>query len=218
MSHQLIIWGAAGHAAVLHEFLRERYTLLALVDRNEVQPPIPGVPVLQGREKFETWLLGRLPDSMFFSVAIGGEHGRDRIELARYLSSQGLRPIQAIHPTAVVAPTAMLAPNVHILAGSIVCAQAVIGDAVIVNSRALVEHQVRVGAGSHIGPGAIICGEVILGENVFIGAGSVILPKLHIGANTIVGAGSVVTRDVPDNMVVCGAPAKTLRKVNHEPS
>jgi len=44
-----------------------------------------------------------------------------------------------------------------------------------------------------------------------IGTGATILPNLSIGENAIVGAGSVITRDVPDNAVVVGNPAKLLR-------
>jgi len=44
-----------------------------------------------------------------------------------------------------------------------------------------------------------------------IGSGSTILAKVTIGENAIVGAGSVVTRDVPANTIVAGAPAKVLR-------
>jgi len=44
-----------------------------------------------------------------------------------------------------------------------------------------------------------------------IGAKSVILPGITIGENAMVGAGSVVTRDVPDNTVVAGNPARILK-------
>lgn len=47
-----------------------------------------------------------------------------------------------------------------------------------------------------------------------IGANSTILPGVTIGENTLVGAGSVVTRDVPDNMVVAGAPAKIIKRID----
>jgi len=46
-----------------------------------------------------------------------------------------------------------------------------------------------------------------------IGAGSVILPGVTIGENAMVGAGSVVTKDVPDNSVVCGNPARVVRVI-----
>ena len=44
-----------------------------------------------------------------------------------------------------------------------------------------------------------------------IGSGATILPRLTIGENAIVGAGSTVTKDVPENAIVAGNPAKILR-------
>jgi UDP-2-acetamido-3-amino-2,3-dideoxy-glucuronate N-acetyltransferase len=44
-----------------------------------------------------------------------------------------------------------------------------------------------------------------------IGSGATVLCKVTIGENAIVGAGSVVTKDVPANTIVAGAPAKVLR-------
>jgi acetyltransferase-like isoleucine patch superfamily enzyme len=44
-----------------------------------------------------------------------------------------------------------------------------------------------------------------------IGSGTTVLAKVTIGENAIVGAGSVVTRDVPPNAIVAGAPARLLR-------
>lgn len=53
-------------------------------------------------------------------------------------------------------------------------------------------------------------GEVIIGNNVFIGLGCIILQNTRIGNNVIIGAGSLVTKDIPDNVVVGGRPAKIL--------
>jgi len=46
-----------------------------------------------------------------------------------------------------------------------------------------------------------------------IGSGATILANVVIGENAIVGAGSVVTRDVPDNAIVAGNPARLLRLI-----
>jgi acetyltransferase-like isoleucine patch superfamily enzyme len=45
-----------------------------------------------------------------------------------------------------------------------------------------------------------------------IGSGAVILCGLTIGKGAMVGAGAVVTRDVPDHGLVCGVPARLVRK------
>ena len=54
------------------------------------------------------------------------------------------------------------------------------------------------------------CIEVM--DNVFIGSNSTILPNVKIGPNALIAAGSVVTKDVPENSVVAGVPAKVIGK------
>lgn len=56
-------------------------------------------------------------------------------------------------------------------------------------------------------------GQVNIKDNVFIGAHSIILPNVTVGYNCIIGAGSVVTRDVPDNIVAGGNPARVIASV-----
>ena len=55
---------------------------------------------------------------------------------------------------------------------------------------------------------------VIIGDNVWIGDGAFIGKGVTIGDNAVIGARSVVTRDVPANTVVAGAPAKTLKTLD----
>ena len=58
---------------------------------------------------------------------------------------------------------------------------------------------------------------VVIRQNTWIGANAVILQGITIGKNAIVGAGSVVTKDVEDNTIVVGTPAKFLRKIKEKP-
>lgn len=54
------------------------------------------------------------------------------------------------------------------------------------------------------------CAPIQIGNNVFIGCNVTILPNVQIGNNVIIAAGSIVTKDVPDNSVVGGNPAKVI--------
>ncbi len=54
---------------------------------------------------------------------------------------------------------------------------------------------------------------VVIGDDVWIGANAVILPGVTIGQHVVVAAGAVVTKDVPDNCVVGGVPAKEIKKL-----
>lgn len=58
--------------------------------------------------------------------------------------------------------------------------------------------------------------ETIIEDQVSIGSSATILGGLRIGKNSIIGAGSVVTKNVPENTIVAGNPAKVIRKINQE--
>jgi serine O-acetyltransferase len=52
-----------------------------------------------------------------------------------------------------------------------------------------------------------------IGDNVTVGANVCIIGKISIGHNVVIGAGSVVVKDVPDNVVVAGNPAKVIKRI-----
>ena len=60
------------------------------------------------------------------------------------------------------------------------------------------------------------CKDVTICDGVFIGAHSIILKGVTIGKNSVVGAGSVVTKDIPENEVWGGNPAKFLKTIDVE--
>ena len=59
-------------------------------------------------------------------------------------------------------------------------------------------------------------GKVVLKQNCRIGSHSTILPGVSIGKNSIIGAHSLVNKNIPDNVVAFGAPAKVVRQLNND--
>ena len=55
---------------------------------------------------------------------------------------------------------------------------------------------------------------ITLGDNVYIGINTMILPGVKIGNNCIIGAGSIVSRDIPDNSVAVGSPARVVKALD----
>ena len=52
--------------------------------------------------------------------------------------------------------------------------------------------------------------KVVISDNVFIGMNVMILKGVTIGCNSIIGAGSIVTKDIPENVIAAGVPAKII--------
>ena len=116
-----------------------------------------------------------------------------------------------IHTTAVKSNFSKIDFGTVIMANVVINADVSIGKHCIINTSAVIEHDVTISDYAHISPNATVTGGVAIGEGTQIGAGAVVLPNLHIGKWATIGAGAVVTKNVPDNTVVVGNPAKPIR-------
>ncbi len=57
-------------------------------------------------------------------------------------------------------------------------------------------------------------GKVVLGENACLGSHSVVMPGVTIGKNSIIGAFTFVNKDIPDDVIAVGVPAKVIKKLD----
>ena len=86
-----------------------------------------------------------------------------------------------------------------------------IGKNCMINTGVIIEHDCKIGDYCHIAPGVHISGTVSIGELSFIGIGATIIQGIKIGKNVTIGAGSVVIKDIPDNVIALGNPAKIVK-------
>lgn len=206
------MWGAADQARVNRPILEEAgCEIVALVDDTpHLVSPFAGIPILCGWKNLCDWLQGKDTSDLGFVVAIGNPYGHVRCALHDQMVAIGLIPVSFADQTALIRKSASLGEGLQVMPQALVHNDANIHRQCIVNSKALVEHDCVLESGVEIGPGAVLCGRVHVGANTWIGAGATIRPRINIGCNSIVGAGSVVVSDVPDGVVVVGAPARPL--------
>ena len=207
-----VICGSSGHARVLRDIIGGAGgRIIALFDNDKnAMSVVSGAEVYFGMNRFHAWLKNRLHEELFGAVAIGGSRGSDRRLIAQDMRTAGILVPALVHPSAVISSSVKLGRGTQVLAGSVIAADAVIGDDCILNHLVNVDHECVLGAGVHIAPGATLCGCIHVGEDSLVGAGAVILPKLKVGKNCIIGAGAIVTKSVPDNTVVRGNPARSF--------
>ena len=104
-----------------------------------------------------------------------------------------------------------------------------IGEGTAISRKASLDKSINP-KGIHIGRNTRIVGGVIIlahdasrcmkvdtriGDNCFIGARAIIMPGVTVGNEVVVGAGAVVTKDVPNNCIVVGNPARIIKENIH---
>tara|TARA_A100001015_G_scaffold309692_2_gene409616 strand:+ start:2670 stop:3305 length:636 start_codon:yes stop_codon:yes gene_type:complete len=88
----------------------------------------------------------------------------------------------------------------------------ILENGVKIHIGAHIHHDCKVGKFATIAPKAVVLGNVKIGDYAYIGANSTIKQRIRIGRGAIVGAGSVVIKNVKDNDIVAGVPAKSLKR------
>ena len=91
-------------------------------------------------------------------------------------------------------------------------ANSIIGNNNIINTKSLIEHDVKIGSHCHIGPNVKIGGGSSVGDNVMCGIGSIIINKIKICSNVTIGAGTIITKNItkPGTYVTTGNKLRKL--------
>jgi len=205
------IWGSSGHGKVLRDLIFENGdTISVLFDNNQSAIAIvSNAPIFFGIEGFNEWCSLEKDHSAYIAAAaIGGANGKVRLNIYDIFKRQGFLCDSIIHSSSVISRSASVGFFSQVLAGVVVASEVKIGNACIINNSVNVDHECIIDDGVHVAPGAILCGCVHVHRNAFIGAGAIVLPRIDIGENSIVGAGAVVTKNIPQNTIVYGNPAK----------
>ena len=204
MTKSAVIIGYSGHSyVVLDALLSNEIVVKGYFEKSEKHHDPFGLKYLGNETEEESLKL--LKDHLVF-IGIGDNLIRSKI--FNKLSEGSITISNIAHKSAIISSRATIGEGTVIMAGSVINSMASIGKAVICNSAAVIEHECVIADFCHIAPGAVLAGNVTIGTQSFIGANSVVKQGINIGSNVIIGAGSVITKNIPDNSIAYGNPAK----------
>jgi|TARA_Y100000310_G_C20651830_1_gene799856 sugar O-acyltransferase (sialic acid O-acetyltransferase NeuD family) len=194
-------------------------SIVPLFDLEERLLQFWDVPRKEGETIFEKPVIDEFSKdySNLDFIAIAGEP-RNKRNLVRSLvysvNFQGRgRFVNLIWEGTLIVKTAQIGEGILIQPDSKIYHKARIGDHVSIAGNVTISHDAQIGEFCTLSPYSIVCGGAQLRDGVFLGAGATILPKVKVGGGAVIGAGAVVTKEVPQDHVIVGNPARDIKSV-----
>ncbi len=217
MKKNILIIGAGQHGRVVSNILRtskltsKKFSVIGFLDDDSKlkNTKLDGIPVLGKFENLSE--IAKKTKTKFAIMGISNRHMDIREKYFQHIMKSKFDTVNAIHDTAVLDKKSRIGKGNVINPNCVVNAFAQIGNNCVIYSNSVIEHEDVIGNNVFVGPGVILTANIKIGKNTFIGAGTKVIPHITIGENVKIGAGSVVLKDIGDNEIVAGIPAKRIK-------
>lgn len=207
---KILILGGKGTASVIaHSIIHandigyNKAQFVGYVNDNENE--IEGYPVIG---KFSE-IKDLVEQGYYFINTVYKMGGQDeRIEKFEGLNIPDERLFTFIHPLSYVASTAELGPGCVVLANSAISPSTKIGKCCLVLNNVNIGHDNIIGNYVKFTANSSVGGDLIIGDGSWFGLNCTVRGKLKIGEKSVVGIGAVVTKNIGNNEIWVGNPAK----------
>lgn len=135
-----------------------------------------------------------------------------RVDLVARLGLPAERYATIVHPTASIGSTCAVGAGSVLLAHVALTADVTVGEHVSIMPQVVLTHDVRVDDFVTLASGVRLGGTVSVGRGAYIGSGVCVREGCRIGRWAMVGMSSTVTRDIPDERLWYGSPARDVRR------
>ncbi len=211
----MLIVGAKGFAKEVLEIINQMNQLENLVFFDDVNDDIKGnlygiFPILKTTNEVMDYF--NTIDNRF-TIGIGNPVLRKKL-FDKFTSLGGVFTSTISSLANVGSFDVHIGHGTNILPGVIISNSSKIGMGCIVYYNSIITHDCEIGDFVEISPSVTLLGRSKVGSYSQIGSNATILPDKIIGKNVIIGAGSVVTKDIPDNCVAVGTPAKIIKELD----
>lgn len=207
---KFILVGAGSYGSLMSSLLfDEGFTVKGFLDdaENLQRTQINNVQVLGKISEINRYFED---PTIKFIVTMGNSYQREKIISKYEIPLENRFSFKS--RSSVITSTAKIGLDSHVLAQSFIGNNVAIGDNVLIDNRVNIAHDANVEDNCLVSNGSNVFGGAILKRSAFISAGAIISNGVQIGENSIVACGSVVLKDVPDNTIVLGWPARVIGK------
>ena len=215
---KLVILGGSGIGRIAAQIASEtgEYEILGFL--NDVEPVGTAIgkynptPVIGKTSDLPKYMA--MEDLFFFIAYVGLGNEKATFQKILGLNIPKDRLAAIIHHSAVI-PWQKCCIGNGVLFGpySVLSPDVTIGDNCILLAHTFVGHDSTLDQFAHVATNGVVGANVHVGKAVHVGSNSVIREKIKIGDYSLIGCGAVVIKDVEEQTIVAGNPAKTLRKV-----
>ena len=217
MSKKIIILGGIGNGSVIANAIvdankrgdREWEFTGYLNDKIAAGGNIESNPVLG---KLSDWMKFAIEGYFFINTIYRIDGQQQRVDLFEGLHIPDDRLATFIHPLTYVAPNADLGPGTVVMPNAVISSATAIAKGCLIMVGATILHNTKIGKYCHFAAQCCVGANMNIGDGVHIGLNATTRENLSIGKNATLGMGSVLTKDMGENEIWVGNPAKFLRK------
>lgn len=206
-----IIIGAGTYGEVYLTYLRESgIDVVGFLDDDPANNGklIRGVPVIGASDRLET-LMNDGIEAVYCPVGTN----RIRVGFLEKARSLGYKTPNFIHRSVIIAPEVTISDQgVYILQATHVMPYVTIEKDVMISTGSNIAHHSHLKQGTFVSTGVNLGARVVVEKYAYVGIGATVMTGVkRLGEDCLIGAGAVVVKDVEDNAVMAGVPAKCLR-------
>ena len=203
-----IIVGAGTYGQTYAKYLKDDYQIIGFIDNNEnlFMQVFMGIQVLGGN----SFIFNEIDKETNIFVPIGNNNVR--VKLLTELNKKGFITPSFIHKKTIIDESVTIGKAVYILPGTNIMPLTKIGDFTMISMGVNIAHHNIIEEGCFFSQGSNIGASTLIKKQAYFGISSTLMTGVkEVGKNTLIGAGAVVIKDVPDNAIVAGIPAKILK-------
>lgn len=212
---RICLFGAGPHGQVVADIasLMPNLAVIGFIDsKNEPGVMINDIPVLGKQEDLKELSIKHRFNSGV--VCIGDNYKRAKLSGLILKLMPQFQFVNIIHPKCILSSNIKLGMGNVFMPGVIINTNARVGNHCIINTNSSLEHYCVLHDFATLSAGVVTGGFVEIGSYSAAALGVTIFDRVKIGENVVIGSGSLVTKDIEDNVLVYGSPAKVIRKRN----